>query len=197
MIKLTTVEFEVAQIIQNNPKTLKDICEELFRSKFRTNVFHSWIEPIRNLEMYLNPKVFEIDGEIANGNKLVTLLKNLSDLEISKYSFKMNYNIFTKSSRIVQVVSQIEYKILHAVFDNFVSFGALWKTVKSNFTDVLEIVNFIEDRPHLFSVFRFSEYECFVMPNMAIIKNLDNVKLENENKPGRYERKKTVKDSKI
>ena len=74
MIKLTIVEFEVAQIIQNNPKTLKDIREELFRSKFRTNVFHSWIEPIRNLVMYLNPEVFEIDGEIVNGNELVTLL---------------------------------------------------------------------------------------------------------------------------
>ena len=204
MIKLTTVEYEVAQIIQNNPRTLKDIREELFRSKFRTNVFHSWIEPIRNLEMYLNPKVFEIDGEIANGDELVTLLKNLTDLEISKYSFKMNYNILAKSSINVQVVSQLEYKILYAVFDNFVSFGALWKTAKSYFADVLEIVNFVEDRPHLFSVFRFSEYESFVMPNMATIKNLDSVKIEN--KPGSHgypslsfdnECKKTVKKSKI
>ena len=77
----------------------------------------------------------------------------------------MNYNILAKSSINVQVVSQLEYKILYAVFDNFISFGALWKTVKSYFTDICKQLKPAEGAMNVFLGLNASNEELNLKPH--------------------------------
>ena len=127
MIKVTRFEFEIAQIIQNQSRTLKGIREELFKRKFQTSDFHNFIELIVNLEIYLRPSLFKVEEKFDSNDAHVTLLKNLSDLEVSfcmMYSSAIATNVCAKMPTFE--VTQLEYLILHAVFENFLSTGIVF-----------------------------------------------------------------------
>ena len=90
MIKVTRFEFEIAQIVHNKPRTLKDIREELFRRKFQTSDFHNFIELIVNLEIYLRPSLFKVEENVNCKDKKMRHFKgcykwNLSLLNLALF----------------------------------------------------------------------------------------------------------------
>ena len=112
MIKVTRFEFEIAQILHNQPRTLKDIREELFRRKFQTSDFHNFIELIVNLEIYLRPSLFNVEEKVDFNDSQVTFLKNLSDLEVSFYMMYSSAITTNKCAKMPTFeVTQLEYSI--------------------------------------------------------------------------------------